>query len=206
MVADLSIVLEPAPQFFRRQLHRAKLERQVATSEVVDTYLIAVLVDHVLPGRLLSLVYDHSIALLLAEALTWHGARRLERLQALGDAVLFSSGFFAERLARAAVDPGFFHGLGARAYAEAGRMLEGTSALPDPTQVPDLFAELAAEFPALVEVLREMALALEAEALTGHAGILSLYERWLATGSSTLAQALAQRGVVPTRDPSTRSH
>ena len=206
MAANVPIVMDSAPTFFQRELERAKLERHCETSDIVDAYLVALLVDHILPGHRLSLVHEHSIAVLLAEALTWHGEKRLRRLRTLGDSVLFTSGFFEERLARAGIDPAYVHGLGARAYAEAGRTLGFSTGAFDASRVPDLFAELANAFEALVMVLRELAFALEANSLRDEAGTLSLYERWLATGSTTLAQALAQRGVMPLRHPSTSSH
>jgi hypothetical protein len=202
MAAKVAIVTDSAPQFFEHQLARAKLERHCETSDIVDAYLVALLVDHVLPSRRMSLVYDRSIVLLLAEALSWHGAKRLRRLRMLGDAVLFTSGFFEERLVRAGTDPEYVQGLGARAYAEAGRTLKVAGRHVDASRVPDLFAELSDAFPALVEVIREIAFSLEANVPHDELGTLSLYERWLATGSTTLAHALAERGVVPIRETS----
>jgi hypothetical protein len=57
-----------------------------------------------------------------------------------------------------------------------------------------VFEELAAKFPALVDVLTEVS---ERAGLTSNADLLRLYEKWLKTGSRRSAELLASRGILP---------
>ena len=57
-----------------------------------------------------------------------------------------------------------------------------------------MFDELAAKFPAFVDVLGEVS---ERTALTSNADLLRLYEKWLRTRSRRSGDLLAARGIVP---------
>ena len=63
----------------------------------------------------------------------------------------------------------------------------------------DVLRELAEKFEQFVLVLNEVADGAIAQGAKGERGLLSLYERWLKTGSSRLAEELGARGLVPVR-------
>jgi hypothetical protein len=66
--------------------------------------------------------------------------------------------------------------------------------------VPDVFGELSARFDAFVELLESVSDRLVAQGSTGSpGGVLKLYERWMKTGSSDIAAALGEHGLVPQR-------
>ncbi|MFU8804762.1 MAG: hypothetical protein ACNA8W_13185, partial [Bradymonadaceae bacterium] len=95
--------------FFRNELVQAFEKLGLTTSEETQTYLI-----HMLQGftRLDAkgaeeIGFYKPAAMLLGEAMNSVGDRRIEAYRRLGDASLFSCGFFGQRLARAPVSPDY---------------------------------------------------------------------------------------------------
>jgi hypothetical protein len=117
--------------------------------------------------------------------------------------VLYVSGFFGVHLENRGVELNYVTTLGARAYDAVSVML-CRSAGPgfDPAH-PDVFRELARNFAMFVDLLSRVADTLFANAARTDRAVLELYERWLRTGSTSLASALSARGVVPLRGDGT---
>jgi hypothetical protein len=127
------------------------------------------------------------------------GRERFERLRVLGDAVLYTSGFFFDHLRTRGVHLAYVSSLGARAYDGAASMLRHAGS-GEGVRAPELFEELAHNFTPFTEVLATLSSGLLARSAPGSAsGALRLYERWLETGSSELARALMSRGISPVR-------
>ena len=157
--------------------------KHIEASESATRYLVGVLAEpHIEPRPL---------ALSLQEALVCsEPAERFERLRLLGDAVLYASGFFADHFAARGLETRYVISIGARAYGSAGAMIQG-----DET---GLFTELAShfeDFSSVLHVVAERTLAQQ----PGAKNLLKLYERWLKTGSETMAEALVENGIFPTR-------
>jgi hypothetical protein len=171
--------------YFEGVVEDALETRGVEASQSATRYLVGVLAEpHIEPRPL---------ALSLQEALvTYEPAERFERLRQLGDAVLYASGFFADHFAARGLENRYVFTIGARAYGSAGAMLQG-----DQT---GLFEELASrfeQFSSVLTVVAERTLAQQ----PGAKNVLKLYERWLKTGSETMAEALVEHGIFPTRTP-----
>jgi hypothetical protein len=187
--------------FFREALTLALEERRVAATPPTEHYLVALLSDFAHPDELAQETFERPLALLLSEALQMAGRERFERLRTLGDAVLYTSGFFFDHLRTRGVQLSYVSTLGARAYDGAASMLRhadrGTG---EGTRAPELFEELAHNFTPYTEVLATLAntwLARSAHASDG--GALRVYEKWLETGSAELARSLLERGIAPVR-------
>ncbi len=129
---------------------------------------------------------DQPLAVRLAQALETGGSRQRMLLREVGDASLFISGFFPDRLRRSLVDVDYYATLGGYAYGSLGQR-EDESLAP-------VFAELSEHFLTFVDVLSEVS---ERTALTSSTDVLRLYERWLRTGSKYCGQKLIEQGVVP---------
>lgn len=187
--------------FFQDALDAAFSERNVEATEPTAQYLAALLADFAHPGELANETMERPLPLLLEEALSSSGPDRFDRLRALGDSVLYTSGFFLDRLETRGVQLNYVSTLGARAYGGAASMLRrGRGNASDAPRGPELFDELAQKFARFARVLATVADGLFANsARANDAGLLRLYERWLRTGSTQLATTLAARGVVPTR-------
>jgi hypothetical protein len=168
--------------------------RRVEATDGAQSYLVSLLADYAKPDAREQEALDRPLAFLLDEALhTVDTAERFDRLRALGDGVLYSSGFFAEHLHARGVDPAYVIGIGTTAYGAASSMLRV------PGESLDVFGELAAKFACFVDVLTDVAEVTIAHGATTSRQMLKLYERWLKTGSDRLAQALTSHGLVPTR-------
>jgi hypothetical protein len=193
LAADLS-------GFFREVLTVALEERRVHTSETTAHYLVGLLADFAHPDELAHETFERPLPVLLEEALNSVGRERFDRLRTLGDTVLYTSGFFLDHLQNRGVELSYVSTLGARAYGSAATMLRGAHRSTASEGAPELFDELADKFHPFAEVLATVADGLFANsAATSDSGIVKAYERWLRSGSTQLAGALASRGVIATR-------
>nr|PZN19395.1 MAG: hypothetical protein DIU78_21120 [Pseudomonadota bacterium] len=145
--------------FFREALGLALTERNVETSPPTEHYLVALLVDFVHPDELAHEAFDRPISFLLADAMSRVGRERFDRLRALGDAVLFTSGFFKDHFETRGIRLQYMSSLGARAYDGAASMLRTADRKSgsDGPRAPELFEELADKFTAFVHVLGSVA-------------------------------------------------
>ena len=107
-------------------------------------------------------------------------------LKEIGDVSLFVSGFFSDSLKRKLVDVDYYATIGGFAYSALSRYESDTFS--------PVFAELAENFAAFVDVLTEVS---ERTSCTSNSDLLRLYEKWLKTGSPRSGQLLVEQGVVP---------
>ena len=190
--------------FFHEVVGDAMKARRIEASDVTRSYLVALLADYSrqTPPMRGSLTLELDEALHIAVP-----AERFERLRTLGDAVLYASGFFHDHFEARGIDPRYVHGIGTRAYGTAANMLRSgssTTSVEEQALQIDVFGELAQRFDAFASVIEEIAdltLARSANTSASSKGVLKVYERWLRTGSSTLAHALGEHGLVPMRGP-----
>ena len=96
------------------------------------------------------------------------------------------SGFFSDSLKRKLVDVDYYATIGGFAYSALSRYESDTFS--------PVFAELAENFAAFVDVLTEVS---ERTSCTSNSDLLRLYEKWLKTGSPRSGQLLVEQGVVP---------
>ncbi len=194
------VVSSNMTQFFRSVVDDAIRARGYDATDAAETYVVALLADYAKPDPLSEETLSRPLTILLEEALAAVGRERFERLRTVGDGVLYVSGFFGDHLEQRGVHDRYVSLLGARAYDIAAQMLrQGGSPSPDSAGAHDLFHELAVKFRMFVELLRNVADALQANAATTPSAMVRVYEKWLRTGSAPLAEALAARGMVPTR-------
>ena len=141
------------------------------------------------------------LALMLADAADASTPEhRNQLLQRIGDVALFISGFFAESLARKAVDIDYYIHMGGNAYGSLSEEVRGTFR---GNAVAHIYRELAVKFQALVDVLNEISEGPDAGA---GADLIRTFEVWRRTGSRRAEQLLKQQGVVPFPDKKPRHH
>src|SRR4029077_340358 len=92
----------------------------------------------------------------------------------------------SDSLRRRLVDIDYYISIGGSAY--------GTLSRDETDTFASVFAELADKFVGFVDVLSEVT---ERTSCASNLDLLSLYERWLKTGSPRSGQLLVERGVVP---------
>lgn len=135
----------------------------------------------------------------LVAALLVEGATRMARLRALGDRALFHAGFFGPSLSRRTVGVRYYADIGATAYSRLSSGLASRG--PDPTGA-ELFYELASRFGDFIELLSEVG---ERARGSRDLDLLTLYDRYRATGSRRDRARLIRRGlIVPAREAAER--
>lgn len=186
-------------EFFDQAITDAVDQCGCETSEASRYYLVTLLADYAKPTALTGRAMHRPLTFALHEALHKVGLERFEHLRSLGDTVLYTRSFFADHLTNRGVALDYVSSLGARAYDHASAMLRRGS-----TDVSaDVFGELADNFSDCVVLVSHVADQLYARSATSDTAMLKVYERWLRTGSSALAEGLARRGVMPVSNDGT---
>ncbi len=190
--------------FFHDAVGEAVRTRQVDATEEALSYLVSLLSDFAHPSAEREDTFARPLAFLLDEAMRTTGAQRFQRLRALGDGVLYISGFFGDHIENRGVDAGYVTSVGATAYRGVASMLrrppsDGTDGNAKREDGENVFSELSQKFDRFVEVLTTVADSTLAQQARGERGVVMLYERWLLSGSATLAKELGARGLVPHR-------
>lgn len=192
-----AITVSPSmTHFFREVVDEALRVRNVTATEAAATYLVGLLCAFAHPDEQAGSTFSQPLTFLLRDALEATGAERFQRLRSLGDGVLYGVGFFGGHIDLKGIDRGYVVGVGSTAYHHAAAMLRLNARAG---QGPDVLSELAENFERFVSVLNDVADSALASSARDERSVLRLYERWLRTGSSRLAEELGARGLVPTR-------
>jgi hypothetical protein len=186
--------------FFHEVVGEAVRTRQVEATDQAMSYLVALLTDFAHPDPVREDTFERPLAFLLHEALRMTGAERFQRLRALGDGVLYLTGFFGDHIETRGVDMAYVTNVGATAYRSAATMLRRPIGETADSPNDNVFAELSTKFDQFVDVIAVVAETALAQQARSELGVLKLYERWLRSGSATLAKELGARGLVPGRN------
>jgi hypothetical protein len=175
--------------YFRERVVVAMEHQKLEVSEFAQHYLVDLLARCVRADALLAAhepgADEAPLAMLYLKALGASSFERPRLLRAMGDTALFVSGFFADSLVDRVGDLRYYRVLGGDAYARLGR---------ERRPAATVFAELAARFPDLADVLSEVS---ESSRLASPLSVLHLYQRYLQTGSRRAARLLAGLGIAP---------
>jgi len=180
-------------EFFRDALRAALADQGNTVEGQTEEYVVNMLTLFARAERLYGSTADgrrlKPLVQMFSEALNAAtAAERDSALQRLGDISLFMAGFFARSFARRLVDVDYHIAMGGRAYGALARSLER-----GPPRAPaQVFAELAAKFPRLVDALGEIS---DAAYVYTQRDILRLYEIWLKTGSVRARRLLLRLGI-----------
>jgi hypothetical protein len=105
--------------FFREELVAALDAQGVETSEETEAYLVHLLESYsrVDASKAEEVGFSKPAALLLEEAMHRSGEQRIEAYRRLGDAALYSCGFFEAHLERRGVGGDYYRRVGRTAYS-----------------------------------------------------------------------------------------
>jgi len=183
-------------EFFHDSVQHALRHQHVAVDDHTEHYLVNVLTTFARTDALYEQAREGKqlkpLALMLADALDApSGDQQRQVLQRMGDVSLFMAGFFAHGFARKLIDIDYHIAMGGRAYASLAGSMRGRAR---GAALAAVFAELAAKFQRLVDVLNDVA---DMARPATDKDLLRLYEIWLKTGSPRARQLLGELGVVP---------
>jgi hypothetical protein len=187
-------------EFFRDSVQQAMQHQHVKVDAHTEHYLVSLLARFAHASELHE-GQDKSrtprpLAFLLADAVAaGDPIEQRERMQKLGDVSLFMAGFFAQSFARRLVDIDYCIAMGGRAY---GCLADSWRGRARGAAFASLFAELAAKFQRLVDVLNEVA---DNARPASDPDVLRLYEIWQKTGSPRALRQLDRRGITPVPAP-----
>ena len=130
---------------------------------------------------------NRPLALMMYDAVFDEPSQRVVHLKKMGDSALYQAGVFYDGLYNQVVDVGYYIAMGQHAYASLAHQRTVTE-----KSLIDLFSELSAGFPHLVEIL---ALCCESET-ENNQNLLKWIDRYQRTKSPKAKQILEQRGIV----------
>lgn len=183
-------------EYFATAVQDALRARKVDASAAATHYLVGILSDYAHPDEEAESTFGRPLAFQLRDALEASGPTRFRRLRVLGDGVLYGVGFFGGHIELRGIDRGYVVHVGKTAYDNASAMIRSPGKT---SNEHDVLLELANKFEQFVSVLSEVADGAIAQGAKGERGLVTLYERWLKTGSSRIAEELGARGILPTR-------
>lgn len=188
MKGELIIQGNRLRETIREQLQQALSMEAVRASIETEFYLVNLLSDVHAADHLHSV---HESAKPLAqsylEAVQGPSASKALQLKQIGDATLVTLGFFAESIRKSIMGTSYYLAIGNAAYDELAAIH-----VCDP-QFAAIYAELAAKFAELTEVLAHLA---PWNRAVNDADLVNIYRRWLATGDDHLAEQLKQAGIL----------
>lgn len=170
--------------FFYEVLTEALAAAHIDATEPAGWYLVSLMGDFT-RARL----PDEPLAMKLAAARAAEPGDRFRGLKEVGDTSLYVAGFFTESLTRRLVDADYYIGLGRGAYAELAGHLQGS--------LTEVYRELAANFPAFVEVLA----AVRRRVDFAGCDVVKLYQHWLRSRDAWIEKKLRALGVMVDASP-----
>jgi hypothetical protein len=193
-----SIAISPnISQYFQEVISDAIRIRQIDATEAAASYLVSLLCDYAHPDEEAGSTFSKPLTFVLHDAMSAVGPERFKKLRGLGDHSLYAVGFFGGHIEVKGVDRSYVSTVGATAYREAAAMLRLKAQKTE--QGPNVLSELAVKFDRFAEVLRDIADGTLVSGARDERSVVKLYERWLKTGSTRLAEELGSHGIVPSR-------
>ena len=175
-------------EFFHEVVTDALHSVDIEASEPASWYLVGLLGDFARTR-----LTDEPLGMKLAQASTDPG-ERVRTLKQVGDTSLYVAGYFSESLTRSLVDVDYYVGLGQNAYSQLASSLGGRSA--EATPLRDVYQELAAKFPAFVDVLSKVRKRIAIAEINATTDIGKLYEIWLRTRDEWVEKKLRDAGIL----------
>lgn len=173
--------------YFHEHVERAAHDRRLDVSKDTTLYLVTLLEGRARADRPES--PEDTLAELHGRAAHSPPAEQARTYRELGDRSLYMLGYFADHLDNRIVGPSYYANMGAAAYDRVDTLFKLVFA----DAFGPVFRELARSFESCVRVLADVR---DAHADKRPSDLLSVYERWLATGDESLAARLREGGLV----------
>lgn len=193
---DELVAITSLQEFFRDSVDAAMATNKVVLDEHTAHYVVNLLTLYSRSEELYEQTPDgmrlRPLASMFVDAVEAPSyVAREHNLQRIGDVALFISGFFASGLERAAVDIDYYVHMGGAAYYSLSANMHATLR---GRALNAVFAELAAKFQDMVDVLNEVR---ESACESTDENLMRTYDLWIKTGSQRAARLLRGAGVYP---------
>ena len=169
------------------ELRHALADEGVVASDEAEFYLVNLLSDYHTAENLSVFDEEKPLSIVFLEALAKSPRAKLAELKRIGDGTLIGLGFFHDIIRKGIVDRSYYLTIGGLAYDSLSEVAVRDS------QFADVYAELAAKFPGLVEVLAHIAPWNKADS---DRDLMMIYKRWLESGDERLAELLRKAGII----------
>lgn len=177
-------------EVLREEVRLALCEREVATTEMAEFYLVNLLgAIHSMKARAEGGggIFERPLAVLLMEAMSGDLKTRICRLRQIGDNAMVIVGLFADRIKRSLMDVPYFVAMGGGAYGSLADILGAEQTFAE------LYSELSLKFNDFAGALSLVA---PWNRAASDADLLRIYERWLSTGDRKLQEVLEESGIA----------
>lgn len=174
--------------YFNSHIREAAEATGANLSPDTQLYLATLLTDRVRSDH--ARVTADTLAEIHAAAANSRPGERARAYRELGDRALYSVGYFTEHCTRRTVSERYYFDMGSAAYYQVDQVFKRWFA----DAFGHVFKELAERFHTCVDVFKAV------RETHRDDDVITLYERWLATGSNTLASKLHTKGLLlPTK-------
>lgn len=180
-------------QHFSEELKEALLRLKIKSHPQIETYLVHML-KHYLDSRNLFTPFQNettekppqTLAEMYLIALNSDSPKNKEMMKVLADRALYLSGFFGDSLHKKMIDVDYYVDMGSAAYSNL-------SIWSKEDNLSSIYKTFSKRFTEYVDVLNYMS---EKSSLKADDNVLSLYEKYLKTGSEMTRHKLQELGVV----------
>lgn len=179
-------------EFFRQEVETARTDLGLKLTDVVEYYLVNLLCEFSEAQRHQRLG-EEPLALMYKRAQDADSVERMALLKTLGDAALYTAGFFTEFIERSLVDLDYYVSMGGNAYRDLSAIVGGQRR---GEAFGELYEQLGKRFTELVDVLNQIAERSQQQA-ERNTDLLRLYDRWNRTGSQRIQRLLVEKGLLP---------
>lgn len=175
--------------YFNSHIQEAAESTGADLSSDTQLYLATLLTERVRSDQ--DRVSADTLAEIHAKAANSRPGERARVYRELGDRALYSVGYFTEHCTRRTVNERYYLDMGSAAYYQVDQVFKRWFA----DAFGDVFTELAERFLTCVDIFKAVRESHRDDDL------VALYERWVATGSTTLASRLQAKGLLLTTKP-----
>jgi hypothetical protein len=188
-----SFVFLTPEEHFSEVVKEACEQRQIKTQPVVEVYLVQLLRFYLDSKNFHRPLQEdgkekpvETFAEMYLQAMNADSIKKKEMMRAVADRSLYLTGFFADSLQRKIVDIDYYVDIGSAAYSNLYAWTKEDSL----SHVYETFSKRFTDF---VEVLNYIS---EKSLIQSDQNVLTLYDRYLRTGSEMAREKLTELGVV----------
>lgn len=182
----MSILIISSEEFFRPIVKEAIQNRKLKTNQYVEEYIVNLL-QFFIDSRNFTEISNKTLAEIYLESTNAEYSKKLEMLKKLGDISLYISGIFSEFIQKKIVGIDYYVNMGRLAYSSLI------------TQVPKeravVYREISKSFIEYVDVLTYIRYK-HFSKLDKNKDLLSLYDKYIKTGSTLSRDFLTELGFV----------